>query len=89
MGDYYNSRALTLTQRELGAIVRQNMAVGEKYTLKTAEKEDGKKAVTRKQKIRCIAVYPYTVCFENRRGVKFTLTFIDVYNMLQGRTIKM
>lgn len=88
MGDYYGSRDLGLTQRKLEVIVRKNISAGKEYTLKTVEKEDGKKAVTRKQKIRCVAVYPYTVRFENRRGVRISLTFIDVYNMLQGRTLK-
>lgn len=79
---------LVLTVDEVKKTVRKNMAAGKEYTLTTTEKEDGKKITTRKQKIRCVGVYPYTVCFKNRRGTMLSLAYIDVCNMLQGKAIK-
>lgn len=93
MGNHYVKDSLPcedlmLTIDKVRKIVRSSMAAGKEYTLKTTEKEDGKKVTTRKQKVRCVAVYPYTVCFKNRRGTMLSLAYIDVYNMLQGKAIK-
>lgn len=95
MGNHYVKDSspcedLMLTIGQVMKTVRSNMAAGKTYTLKLSKTgEEGKGKVRASEKVRCVKVYPHIVCFVNKKGERFSLTYSDVYNMLLGRTIKM
>ncbi len=84
----YNKKQkdITLNEKMLKRIVKTKIKVGKAYLIKRKVQKGNDDVSVKRQKNRCVAIYPHCVHFVNKEG-NICLTYFDIYNMLRGKVI--